>query len=202
MGCIGRARDSLPRFSTFERPPREANDARPRETDSNSHEWRPPSGTSYATIETRRKLARVYSRGSWPMRATDTRIASVTIECFLTKFQKFSSAAYFPPNISIDSFFFLLENYRYECFFIGFLIGLIKRVKERNNRLRISNIFSITIRKKNILILNLHYILWYLIIELKLHLIIEFTFESNKNSDNERWSLWTKFSKLSDWLLK
>lgn len=37
------------------------------------------------------------SRGSWPMRATDTRIASVTIECFLTKFQKFSSAAYFSP---------------------------------------------------------------------------------------------------------
>lgn len=113
----------------------------------------------------------------------------------------------FPPPLIFPRIFrlirfFLLENYRYECFFIGFLIGLIKRVKERNNRLRISNIFSITIRKKNILILNLRYILWYLIIELKLHLIIEFTFESNKNSDNERWSLWTKFSKLSDWLLK
>ena len=48
-GCIGRARDSLPRFSTFERPPRDAlcrNEwcTTAWETESNSTEWRSSSG--------------------------------------------------------------------------------------------------------------------------------------------------------------
>lgn len=44
-------------------------------------------------------------RGSWPMRATDPPIASVTIEFFSRKFHEFSPASYFSPDISIDSFF-------------------------------------------------------------------------------------------------
>lgn len=119
MGCIGRARDSLPRFSTFERPPRdtETNDARPRETDCNSHEWRPPSGTSYARIETRRKLARVV--------AALGQCVPPTLQLLPSR-SNFSRGNFtnFPPRVIFRRIFrlirFFLENCRFECFFIGF----------------------------------------------------------------------------------